>query len=68
MFDVGEKVWVKDNEEFDFVEGIVQRVFTDEGTVLVTYETNYYYKEREFTFAELEKFHDIMFETATWAY
>lgn len=68
MFDIGEKGWVKDDEEFDFVEGIVQRVFTDEETVLVTYETNYYYKEREFTFTELEEFHDIMFETASWAY
>ena len=66
MFDVGEKVWVRDEDEFDFVEGTVQRVFTDEGTALVTYETDYYYKEREFTFAELEEFHDIMLETASW--
>lgn len=68
QFYVGEKIWVRDEEECDFYEAIVQSVSPKEQTALVTYETDYYYKEREIPFAELERVHDLMLETADWAY
>lgn len=69
-FAIGQKVMVRDDTGF-FVEAEIVNVFVESSTALVTYEDDYHYHEREFTFEQLrewqEEWRDLSLETVSWA-
>ena len=69
-FAIGQKVMVRDEVDELFVEAEIVNIFVESSTALVTYEDDYHFHEREFTFAQLrewqEEWDDVSMETKSW--
>lgn len=61
MYKVGEKVFVKDDDD-SFYKGEIVSINVAELTAHVTYETDYYAKFRTVTFEQLDYWQDVMRE------
>lgn len=65
-FDVGEKVYLKDELEGLVVRGEIVLILEKEQEAYVEYETDYYLRHRWVSFEELEYWNDVMLETTSW--
>lgn len=69
-FAIGQKVMIRDEVDELFVEAEIVNIFVESSTALVTYEDDYHFHEREFTFDQLrewqEEWDDVSMETRSW--
>ena len=64
-YEIGEMVYIKDDDGL-IVQGEIVKIFYEDLTVWVAYKDDDQVRYTIATFEELERYLDIMLETASW--